>query len=334
MPDTQNPPVSPVRTLALDDLPSGFGPSAVAVGNFDGVHRGHAALIQTAIAEARRQDARAIVLTFEPHPRTFFRPERPVFRMTPPAAKARIMAALGIDAMVAARFDAGFSQLEPTAFEEDVLAGRLAARRVIVGDGFRFGKGRAGTIEQLKAAGQRFGFDVVVVDPVFDERGERISSSAIREYLAAGDVTNANRLLGYRWFVVGTVIHGEERGRELGFPTANIALPADCELRHGIYAVTLTSRGGEPLAGVASYGRRPQFDNGAPLLEVFVFDFDGDLYDQDVVVTFVDWIRPEATFESVAALVETMRNDARTARSIIAKAGPGGPIDMRLAAVG
>jgi len=334
MPDTKKPSVSPVRTFSLDDLPPEFSGNAVAIGNFDGVHRGHAALIQTAIAEARQHGAKAIVLTFDPHPRTFFRPEQPVFRLTSPAAQARIMAALGIDAVVAAQFDAGFSQLEPAVFEEDILAGRLAARWVIVGDGFRFGRRRAGTADQLVAAGERFGFDVVVVDPVFDETGERISSSAIRECLGAGDVVNANRLLGYRWFVVGTVIRGDRRGRELGFPTANIALPADCELRHGIYAVTLARRGGEALGGVASYGRRPQFDNGEPVLEIFVFDFDGDLYGEEVVVTFLDWIRPEAKFASVAALVETMEDDSRKARDIVAEAGPGGPIDRLLATVG
>ncbi|MCB1487219.1 MAG: bifunctional riboflavin kinase/FAD synthetase [Bauldia sp.] len=334
MPDTKNPPVSPVPTYSLDDLPPDFSGTAVAIGNFDGVHLGHAALIQMAIAEAHQQGARAIVLTFDPHPRTFFRPEQPVFRLTPPAAQARLMAALGIDAVVAARFDAGFSQLEPTVFEEDIVAGRLAARWVIVGDGFRFGKGRAGTTEQLVAAGERFGFDVVVVDPVYDETGERISSSAIRECLGAGDIVNANRLLGYRWFVVGTVVHGDRRGRELGFPTANIALPADCQLRHGVYAVTLARRGGEALAGVASYGRRPQFDNGAPLLEVFIFDFDGDLYGEEVVVTFLDWIRPEAKFASVDALVETMGNDSRKAREIAGEAGPGGPVDRLLAGIG
>lgn len=334
MPDSHTPTAARLRTLALDDLPLDLIGGAVAIGNFDGVHRGHAVLIQTAIAEAKRHDSRALVLTFDPHPRTFFRPEPPVFRLTPPAARARIMAALGVDGVIAARFDTAFSQLEPTAFEEDVLAGRLAARSVIVGEGFRFGKGRAGTTEQLAAAGERLGFRVAVVEPVVGDDGERISSSAIREALAAGDIATANRLLGYRWFVIGGVVHGDHRGRELGFPTANIALPPDCQLRHGIYAVTLDTGGGPPLAGVASYGRRPQFDNGAPLLEVYVFDFDGDLYGQEVVITFIDWIRPEMTFPSVDDLVETMGRDCEAARRQIETAGQGSPIDKVLAASG
>ncbi len=331
MPSTRNPPASPLRTFGLDDLPPELAGSAVAIGNFDGVHRGHVALIQTAIANAHEHGAKAIVLTFDPHPRTYFRPEQPVFQLTPPLARDRVMAALGVSGVVAARFDASFSQLEPAAFEANILAGRLAARWVIVGDGFRFGRGRAGTTEQLAAAGERLGYGVVVVDPVIDANGERISSSAIRESLASGDIAEANRLLGYRWFVIGTVVHGDHRGRELGFPTANIALPEDCRLRHGIYAVTLTRQGGRPLAGVASYGRRPQFDNGAPLLEVFVFDFGGDLYGEEVVVTFVDWIRPEATFPTVADLVEAMGRDCETARARIATAGAGSPIDRILA---
>ncbi|MCP4386622.1 MAG: bifunctional riboflavin kinase/FMN adenylyltransferase, partial [Hyphomicrobiales bacterium] len=151
--------------------------------------------------------------------------------------------------------------------------------------------------------------------------------------LGAGDIRAANRLLGYRWFVVGTVVHGEKRGRELGFPTANIQLPDDCRLRHGIYAATFTRNNGTAHPGVASYGRRPQFDDGPPLLEVHVFDFDGDLYGEDVVVTLHDWIRPEQRFASVDALVEAMGEDCRIARRFLSSAGPGSPLDRALAAV-
>lgn len=331
MPDTARPRASRLHTVSLDDVSPDGTASAVAIGNFDGVHRGHAALIHMAVARAHAIGGQAIILTFDPHPRTFFAPDKPVFRLTPPAARARVAQALGIDRVVAARFDTSFSQLEPAAFEADVLAGRLAARWVIVGAGFRFGKRRAGTTDQLAAAGERLGFAVDAVESVTDEDGERIASSTIREALSAGDVAAANRVLGYRWFVIGTVVHGERRGRELGFPTANIALPDDCQLRHGVYAVTLTRPGGAPQAAVASFGRRPQFDDGPPLLEVFVLDFAGDLYGEEVVVTFFDWIRPEMAFPSVEDLVTEMGEDVKKARAMLAGAGPGSPLDVALA---
>ncbi len=334
MPDVANATPSHLMTYSLDGLPPALAGGAVAIGNFDGVHRGHAVLIQMAVAFAHGHATKAVILTFDPHPRAFFRPESTIFRLTPPAARARIMAALGVDGVVVARFDESFSQLTPEAFEEWVLAGRLGAKAIIVGEGFRFGRGRAGTADQLAASGERWGYEVVVVEPVADDTGERISSSAIREALAAGDVATANRLLGYRWFVIGTVMTGDRRGRELGFPTANIRLPDDCQLRHGVYAVTLTRKGGQPLAGVASYGRRPQFDNGPPLLEVFVFDFAADLYGEEVIVTLFNWIRAEQAFPTVGDLIAAMGQDVETARSILATAGPGSPVDEALARTG
>lgn len=333
MPDTDNSQAPRLSIYSLENVPSDVRGGAVAIGSFDGVHRGHAVLIQTAMARARQVGGRAVILTFDPHPRTFFRPDTPVFRLTPPAAQMRILQALGIETIVTARFDLAFSQLAPSVFEKDVLADRLGARWVIVGTGFRFGKGRAGTTEQLTASGEELGYATEIVDPVVDEDGERISSSAIREALSSGDVRSADRLLGYRWFVQGTVIPGEKRGRELGFPTANISLPADCQLRHGIYAVTLTRKAGPPLPGVASFGRRPQFDAGPPLLEVFVFDFDDDLYGEEVVVTLYDWIRPERVFPTVDDLVTEMGKDVSAARSILSQAGPGSPLDRALVRV-
>ena len=334
MPDTHNPDASRLGTYLLDDLPPGLRGGAVAIGNFDGVHRGHAALIQMAVAAAHRHGGKAIVLTFDPHPRSFFRPHDPVFILTPPEARGRVMRALGVDAVVTLRFDQALSQLGPDAFEETVLRDRLGSRWVIVGAGFRFGKGRAGTVDQLTASGSRLGYEVLVVEPVIDETGERIASSAIREALSAGDIATANRLLGYRWFVMGTVVAGDRRGRNLGFPTANIRLPADCRLRHGIYAVTLTRTDGVALPGAASFGRRPQFDNGPPVLEVYAFDFAGDLYGEAVEVTFYEWIRGEQAFPSVDDLVAAITEDVRKARSILASAGAGSPIDEALARIG
>lgn len=318
----------------LETLPAGLTGGAVAIGNFDGVHRGHQALLARTIADARALSAKAVVLTFEPNPRTYFRPEEPVFRLTEPPARARLLTALGLDGLVVATFDGALSSLSADAFIDMVLAGRLKARSITVGEDFRFGAKRTGTTATLAEAGKRHGFAVDVVAPVSDGDGDRFSSSGIREALADGDVGLANRGLGYRWFVTGPVIHGEKRGRELGFPTANLRLSADCRLRHGIYAVTLRRPGGGILPAVASYGRRPQFDNGAPLLEVHVLDFAGDLYGEAVVVAFHGWIRPELKFDSVDALIATMATDVGTARTILARAGHGTPLDQTLARLG
>jgi riboflavin kinase/FMN adenylyltransferase len=319
-----------LTTHPLETLPTDLTGGAVAIGNFDGVHRGHQALLARTIADARALSAKAVVLTFEPNPRTYFRPEEPVFRLTPPAARARLLTALGLDGLVVARFDRSLSSLSAEAFIDTVLAGRMKARSITVGEDFRFGAKRTGTTAGLVEAGESHGFTVDVVAPVSDGEGDKFSSSGIREALAAGDVGLANRGLGYRWFVTGTVIPGDRRGRELGFPTANMRLSADCRLRHGIYAVTLTRAGGEVLPAVASYGRRPQFDNGAPLLEVHVLDFAGDLYGSEVVVTFHGWIRPEMKFASVEALIVAMGTDVETARTMLETSGDGTALDEAL----
>ncbi|WP_421722776.1 bifunctional riboflavin kinase/FAD synthetase [Bauldia sp.] len=334
MPDTAEALRHGLPTYPLDGVPPEMKGGAVAIGNFDGVHRGHAALIRRAVESAHGSGSPALVLTFDPHPRTFFRPDEPVFVLTPPPARARLMTALGVDAVVTARFDKAFSQLDPETFEENVLAGDLAARSVIVGEGFRFGRGRAGTAGRLAAGGERLGYGVSVVGPVTDEAGARVSSSAIRTALTAGDIEQANRLLGYRWFVISTVVHGEKRGRELGFPTANMHLATNCRLRHGIYAVTLARNDGVRRPGVASYGRRPQFDDGPPLLEVFVFDYDQEFYGEDIIVSFHRWIRPERKFPSVDALIDAMHQDCTDARAILSTAAPGSALDEALAGVG
>jgi riboflavin kinase/FMN adenylyltransferase len=322
-------PRSVLTPHALAAFPRELAGGVVAIGNFDGVHRGHAALIGAAVTEARRLNVPAVALTFEPHPRTFFRPDPPVFRLTPLSAKARLLAALGIDYLAVATFDAAFAGLTPDAFARDDLAGRLRAAAAVVGPGFRYGKGRAGTVESLAEEGARLGFTVKVIGAVAGEDGKTISSSVIREALAAGEVGEANRLLGHRWFVIGSVIPGDRRGHELGFPTANIRLDPDCRLRHGIYAVSV-GRKGQTMGGVASFGRRPTFDNGAPLLEVFLFDFSGDLYGESLTVTFLDWIRPELRFDSAAALIAAMHGDVQAARALVASAPPGTGLDGRL----
>jgi len=301
----------------LDAIPPELTSGVVAIGNFDGLHRGHAVLLERALAEARRRGLPALVLSFEPHPRTFFQPTTPVFRLTSAREKAQRLAGLGLDGLVIAPFDQTLAAATPKEFAESVLAGRLKAKVVVVGPDFRYGARRAGSVETLAADGARLGFEVVVV-PVVMEGDVRASSTRVRDALAEGDVARAATLLGHPWFVTGRVIHGDQRGRDLGFPTANLALGADCRLRHGIYVVAFARADGTRHPGVASYGRRPTFDNGAPLLETFVLDFSGDLYGEEVTVTFLAWLRPELRFESVEALMAAMQGDVAAARAYFA----------------
>jgi riboflavin kinase/FMN adenylyltransferase len=315
-------------TYLLDFVPPEIAGSVLVLGNFDGVHRGHQALINAAIAKARRLGTGAVALTFEPHPRTFFRPESPLFRLTPFDAKLRVLSALGVDGIVVVPFDDRFASLSADAFVGEIVVERLRAAAVVVGYNFYFGSGRSGSSAFLVDAGVRFGFPVSVIGPVEDGAGLPFSASRVRAALEGGDIASANGMLGYRWFVLGEVRPGDRRGRELGFPTANIRLSADCRLRHGIYAVRVRRADGSMVDGVASFGRRPTFDNGAPLLEVYLFDFEGSLYGEEFLVSFVGWIRPEERFDNVEALVARMAVDCDEAAAMLAHAGPGTALDV------
>lgn len=303
-------------------VPASLRGAVAAIGNFDGVHRGHQRLIAAVEDEARRLGRGSAVVTFEPHPRVFFAPARPLFRLTPEAVKYKVLARLGLDGAFVRRFDATLAGTSATSFVEDLMIRDLGLGGVVVGEGFRFGRGREGTATLLRDLARAHGLACTVVDPV-SEGDEAISSTAIRAALGEGDVGRANALLGYRWFVQGRVRHGDKRGRTLGYPTANLALDPACGLRHGIYAVRAAVAPGEVRAGVASFGRRPTFDNGAPLLEVFLFDFAQDLYDRDIEVEFVAWIRGEERFGSADELVARMDEDARVARARLAAAEGG-----------
>lgn len=292
----------------------------VAIGNFDGVHRGHMAVLSTALESARRSNLPAIVLTFEPHPRSFFRPQEPLFRLTPPELKARLLREAGFAGVVAEQFDARLAGLEADEFVDIHLRRGLGAAGVVAGHDFHFGHNRSGTPGYLEAAGRRHGFEVTLVDRVDGEGGERISSSHIRAALGEGDIATANRLLGRPYIVEGEVVSGARLGRTLGFPTANLKLLPENGLRHGIYAVRMQRADGTWHDGVASFGRRPTFDNGAPVLETFVFDFAGDLYGESVRIALIGWIRAELKFDGADALVEQMHRDSEEARSILAAA--------------
>ncbi|MCX5479016.1 bifunctional riboflavin kinase/FAD synthetase [Kaistia geumhonensis] len=317
--------------IGLDAVPTPMKGAVLAIGNFDGMHRGHHELFAAARREADRRGCAALLLTFEPHPRSVLRPGEPVFRLTPLPAKAQLAAALDLDGVVVARFDKAFAAMSAGDFVRQVLVERLAVSAVIVGHDFQFGHDRLGSPEFLAAAGREHGFATSIVDAVTDAAGVPYSASRIRRLLREADIRIANAELGYRWFVNGDVQHGDKRGRELGYPTANIRLEADCDLALGIYAVTLTRADGTMLPGVASYGRRPTFDNGAVLLEVHIFDFAGDLYGETVRVALHAFLRGEERFTSIEALIEQMDRDSLAARAILGSDGPGSPIDLRLA---
>src|SRR5262245_16105080 len=297
--------------------------AVVAIGNFDGVHRGHRAVIGAALERARALGRPAAALTFEPHPRTFFRPQEPLFRLTDEHAKLRLFAATGLTGAIVLKFDAALAEPAPGDFVNDILLHRLGIGGAAVGFDFRFGKNRAGTPDLLAAEGARRNFTVDIV-PAVEVGGTRISSGVIREALAAGQVARASELLGYPWFVSGEVVHGDKRGRELGYPTANLRLDPACGLRHGIYAVRV-GVGSRRYDGVASFGRRPMFDVGTVLLEVFLFDFSGDLYGQTVDVAFIDWIRHELKFDTIEELIRRMDEDSRLARIALGRSGDAFP---------
>jgi len=297
--------------------------ATVAIGNFDGVHRGHKAVIAAAVARGRALGKPSAALTFEPHPRAFFNPDEPLFRLTPEAAKLRLLAATGLDGAIVLTFNADLAKLSAEDFVQRVLVDRFAIRGAAIGFNFHFGANRAGSPEFLQAQGKQHGFSVDIVPPLLDG-GRPVSSGPIRAALAAGRLDDAAEFLGYPWFVSGTVIHGDKRGRDLGFPTANLRLDPACALRHGIYAVR-AAIAGRRYDGVASFGRRPMFDSGAVVLEVFLFGFAGDLYGANIDVAFIAWLRDEAMFASAKDLMRQMKEDSRLAREALARAGDAFP---------
>ncbi len=315
----------------IDDvsaLPPDLRGGVVAIGNFDGVHRGHQAVLECALDEAHTGDRPALVLTFEPHPRSVFRPDIPLPRITPWPLKAHFVERLGFDAIVRQGFTRNFASLTAETFVDEVLLAGLGATHVVTGFDFHFGRGREGNPAFLVDAGARKGFAVTQVGVFSDEGGEPVSSSRIRPMLAQGDVAAAAGLLGYRYTVQGAVVHGKKLGRTLGYPTANMAMPDDAPLRHGIYAVRLRRATGDLFDGVASFGRRPTIDDhGVALLETFVFDFDCDLYGETCDVSFFGFLRDELKFDGLEPLMAQMRRDEAEARAVLAGVKPLSDLD-------
>jgi riboflavin kinase/FMN adenylyltransferase len=290
---------------------------AVAIGNFDGVHLGHQALIRTARARAAELGIASSVLTFEPYPREYFDAPNAPARLMRLREKCAALASLGVDRLVVARFDARLQTQRPAEFVERVLVRGLGARHVVVGEGFRYAARREGTVDTLREAGGRHGFGVDAV-PAVTLDGERVSSTRVRAALAAGDLDAARRLLGRPFRLSGRVIGGERLGRTLGYPTANLRLHRERLPLQGIYAVRVGGIGPRARDAVASLGTRPTVAGVEPLLEVHVFDFDGDLYGCRLDVDFVAKLRDEEKFGSLDALVAQMDVDARRAREILA----------------
>jgi riboflavin kinase/FMN adenylyltransferase len=315
----------PAFTVIRDTTPAEAIPrgAVVAMGNFDGVHLGHRAVIAAALEMGRAHGRPAMALTFEPHPRRFFSPTIPQFRLSDETAKLRLLAGTGLAGAVIMTFDKARAGTSAQDFIHHDLIRRLGISGIAVGYDFHFGKGRVGSPSLLVNEAPRLGIEVDVQPHVdIDERP--VSSSAIRDALSEGQIADATSMLGGPWFVTGEVIHGEKRGRELGYPTANIRLDNNCGLRHGIYAVRVGRGRGKDqqrFDGVASFGRRPTFDNGAPLLEIFLLDFEDDLYGEGLDVAFISFIRDELKFESADALVKQMDDDTACARAAL-KAAP------------
>jgi riboflavin kinase/FMN adenylyltransferase len=341
-------PFTVIRDSAADAL---YG-AVVALGNFDGVHRGHRAVIATALQRAASLRRKAAALTFAPHPRKFFQPQTPLFYLTGERDKLRLLAATGLNGAIILPFDAALAATPAQDFIERILIGHFGVSGVTIGFDFHFGQKRQGTPNYLQRQGLRLGFPVDIV-PQFSDAGKPVSSGAIRAALTEGKVTEAADMLGAPWFVSGEVIHGDKRGRELGFPTANIKLDPDCGLRHGIYAVRVgipdsahSRASGNPEAaesgvagsppsrgravtlydGVASFGLRPMFETETPLLEVFLFDFAGDLYGRTIDVAFIAWLRGEKKFASLDDLKAAIAADSANGRTALKAAGAAFPV--------
>ena len=289
-------------------------PVVLAIGNFDGVHLGHAVLVRQLVNSAERLELAPTVLTFEPHPREFFVPESAPARLTTLREKFELLADLGVSQTMVCRFNAAFAALTADQFIDQVLVRGLQVKHLIIGDDFCFGRGRTGNFALLQAAGQRFGFTVEAMQSVTLD-GERVSSSAVRRALATGDMAHAARLLGRPYIIDGQVAHGEKIGRQLGFATANIRIKHNPLPMAGVFAVEVSSLGDRPLPGVANLGIRPTVGGTRPLLEVHLFDFDRDIYGAHISVRFVKKLRDEQRFPNFDALKAQIAADAAAARA-------------------
>ena len=307
----------------FEDVPPALKGAVVAIGNFDGVHRGHRALIAEAKIQAEARRSPLAVLSFEPHPQEYFKPSPESFRLTPLRAKSRLLSDLGVDALFALTFDGDMARRTPQDFVVNVLVNGLGISGAVVGHDFEFGQKRAGNLATLAYMGEMEGFTVTAFDTVTASGDEKISSTLIRQMLKQARPEEAARLLGHPWSVEARVEHGDARGREMGFPTANMHLGHCLAPAYGVYAVRVAILEGDHAVarhdGVANFGIRPMYQVNVPLLETHLFDFDGDLYGKYLSVEMIRYIRPEAKFPSLADLIAQIGADAAQARAILAE---------------
>ncbi len=301
-------------------VPSHLRDAVVALGNFDGFHRGHQAVVARARALAEAEGRPLIVATFDPHPSRIFRPDAPFFRLTTLDQRERLFARAGADAMLVFRFDHAMAAVGAESFIDDWLTTRIGAAVVVTGSDFTFGAGRGGTVAMLGDRGARHGLRAIGVDEVLDG-GAAISSSRIRAALQAGDCVEATRLLGHPFAIEGEVVHGDKRGRAIGFPTANIELDRYLRPAYGIYAVRARIEG-RRIEGVANLGIRPSFEPPKELLEPYFFDFEGDLYGRTIEVDLIDYLRPEARYDEIDALIAAIEADCIAAKRALAANPP------------
>jgi len=300
------------------EVPSSSRHGVVALGNFDGVHKGHQQVLAHSIAISRDLDAPPLAVTFDPHPRRFFKPHESPFLLTDLTERERAVLSLGMEALVALRFDEALSRLSPEAFIDTVLHQALRARAVVVGADFVFGRGRTGTAKELIQHSAERGMRAETVDLQLGPDGERYSSSGVRKALRSGDVREAARMLGRPWAVRGPVLRGDQRGRTIGFPTANLNLGELVRPRRGVYAVCVELETGARYDGVANCGRRPTIGDDRELMEAYLFDFSGDLYGRPIRIELMEFIRDEQRFDGLDALKAQIGEDMQTARRQLA----------------
>lgn len=293
--------------------------AAIAIGNFDGVHVGHRALIQRARELAAARDALTVALTFDPHPSELFAPGAAPAKISSIARRLELLEDAGVDAVVVEPFTRELACVAPDAFVDDIVIAALRARAIVVGYDFNYGQGRAGTVDALAAHGLAAGVDIAIVPPVTVD-GEVASSTRVRALMRSGDLLRTERMLGRPWDIDGVVVQGAQRGRAIGIPTANIRPEIDLPIASGIYAVTLAVEGGPALPAVASLGTNPTFVTGGPaVLEVHILDWSGDLYGRRVRTAFHAWLREERVFSSVEALLVQIDRDILEAREVLGR---------------
>ncbi|WP_375613564.1 bifunctional riboflavin kinase/FAD synthetase [Bartonella sp. AP153HLJHH] len=323
-----------LRLQGIHMFPSAWRGAVLALGNFDGVHCGHQVVLQKALDFARIKKKPAVVLTFEPHPRSFFQHSAPVYRLTEAAEKAEIFKTLGFDGVIEQPFDAQFAALSADEFIKSFLKEVFDVSVVVTGENFQFGHQKSGNVHLLCQRGEKYGFEVVQVPCVARPQESQsliISSSFIRQLLSQGEVDKAAHLLGYHYRIRSNIIQGEKLGRLLGFPTANQMLPPQVRLAHGVYAVRLRRANGVLYDGVASFGCRPTVvKDGAPLLETYLFDFNDDLYGESCTVSFFQFLRGQEKFDGLEPLIAQMHRDEKKAKEVLKTVQPLSTLDRLL----